>query len=258
MLAGAWLRFYDPAMSGVDGVSPPGSGDDIPLARRSRARSARGPSIIGTLAWILVCAGGMAVLVLALRGPLSQLVAPFPVAGLNARPDRQGRLLGHFPYPEAPASRLQNLGPGLQLRPEAAQSFLAMRRAAAADGVDLMLLSAFRSLSVQQQLFFDVMSERNQSARQRAQVSAPPGFSEHSTGFAIDLGDRQRPATHLSTSFESTPAFRWLQANAGRFHFHLSFPEGNAQGVNYEPWHWRYEGSTEALRLFEPALALGR
>ena len=41
--------------------------------------------------------------------------------------------------------------------------------------------------------------------------------------------------------------------NANRYHFTLSFPAGNAQGVSYEPWHWRFEGSAEALKLFEPA-----
>jgi len=129
----------------------------------------------------------------------------------------------------------------------------AMRRAAAADGVNLSVISAFRSLDLQRHLFFDVGAERNQSPQDRARVSAPPGFSEHSTGFAVDLADGGRPDTNLSTSFETTPAFAWLSANAARFHFLLSFPKHNRQGVSYEPWHWRYEGSTEALRLFEPA-----
>jgi D-alanyl-D-alanine carboxypeptidase len=62
----------------------------------------------------------------------------------------------------------------------------------------------------------------------------------------------------LSSSFESTPAFNWLKANANRFHFRLSFPQGNSQGVNYEPWHWRFEGSAEALRTFEAAQRLDR
>ncbi len=74
------------------------------------------------------------------------------------------------------------------------------------------------------------------------------------------IGDGSRPDTNLSVSFETTPAFRWLQDYAASYHFTLSFPEVNPQGVSYEPWHWRFEGSAEALRLFEPArqLALGR
>jgi D-alanyl-D-alanine carboxypeptidase len=84
-------------------------------------------------------------------------------------------------------------------------------------------------------------------------VSAPPGYSEHSTGYAVDLGDASRPDLHLNPAFDTTAAYRWLAANAHRYHFQLSFPRDNAQGVSYEPWHWRYEGSTTALRLFEQA-----
>ena len=101
-------------------------------------------------------------------------------------------------------------------------------------------------------------SARNQTASERAKVSAPPGYSEHSTGLAVDLGDGDDPGTNLSQSFESTAAFRWLQDHAAAYHFTLSFPIGNIQGVSYEPWHWRFEGSSDALRLFEPARRLAQ
>lgn len=185
--------------------------------------------------------------------PLRRWLTPPPVAGLDARLSADGRLLGHFPYPEAAPEELVEVAPGHALHRDAARALLAMQRAAAADGVDLVVLSAFRPVALQQELFFDVKSERNQSARERAEVSAPPGFSEHSTGYAVDLGDARSPQSHLSVSFEATDAFAWLAANAARHHFILSFPPGNAQGVSYEPWHWRFEGSAEALRQFEPA-----
>jgi D-alanyl-D-alanine carboxypeptidase len=38
----------------------------------------------------------------------------------------------------------------------------------------------------------------------------------------------------------------------------ISFPDGNDQGVMYEPWHWRYEGSADALRQFEAARRYSR
>jgi len=179
-----------------------------------------------------------------------------PVAGLKERPTADGRLLGHFRYPEAPSGVLVALGASLQLRPEAAASFHAMQQAAATEGVDLQVLSAFRSIELQRSLFFDVKAERNQDASTRAKVSAPPGYSEHSTGYAVDLGDGGQPATNLSQNFENTPAYQWLSQHAGHYHFILSFPKGNHQGVSYEPWHWRFEGSSDALRLFEPAQRL--
>lgn len=235
--------------------------EDIPVARRSRRNPGRRPaSPWRRLAWLLLASGLFsASTVPLLRGPLRSLISPPPVAGLNARLSSDGRLLGHFPYPETAASALVALpGGDHRLRPEAAAALTAMRQAAAADGIDLVVLSAFRPLAVQRSLFFEVMAERNQSPKARAQVSAPPGFSEHSTGYAVDLGDGTAPATDLAPSFEATPAFHWLVRHGARFHFQMSFPRGNPQGVSYEPWHWRFEGSTEALRLFQPALSLTR
>jgi len=200
---------------------------------------------------------GLAVLLL-FPEPLLLWLSPPPVDGLDARTTPDGRLLGHFPYAEASPQTLVDVAPGKALHRDAAQALLGMQRAAAADGIQLVVLSAFRPVTLQKELFFDVKSERNQSASERAQVSAPPGFSEHSTGYAVDLGDALAPQSDLSVSFESTAAFAWLKANAARHHFILSFPPGNAQGVSYEPWHWRFEGSADALKLFEAAHRLQR
>ena len=76
------------------------------------------------------------------------------------------------------------------------------------------------------------------------------GYSEHSTGFAIDIGDADKRETDFEVQFENTDAFRWLKKNAAKYHFKLSFTQHN-KNVDYEPWHWRYEGSIEALKVFE-------
>lgn len=240
-------------------MSPPTSRDDIPVARRSRAPVPRRPPLwLALLRWPFLFGLAFAGLIFLRQGGMFPWLEPGPVTGLRQRPTADGRLLGHFPYPEAPAGVLVALGTDLQLRPEAAAAINAMQRAAAGDGVDLKVLSAFRSVELQRSLFFDVKAERNQDAHTRAKVSAPPGYSEHSTGYAVDLGDGGQPATNLSQTFEKTPAYQWLAQHAARYHFTLSFPKGNKQGVSYEPWHWRYEGSSEALRLFEPAQRLVR
>jgi D-alanyl-D-alanine carboxypeptidase len=241
----------------VFGVSPPKLRDDIPMARRSRAPVPRRPPL-----WLTLLRGafllGLAIagLMVLRQGGMLPWLEPGPVAGLRERPTADGRLLGHFPFPEAPSRVLVALGAGLQLRPEAAAALNAMQQAASGDGVDLRVLSAFRSIELQRSLFFDVKAERNQDAHTRAKVSAPPGYSEHSTGYAVDLGDGGRLETNLSQTFENTAAFQWLSQHASRYHFTLSFPKGNLQGVSYEPWHWRFEGSSDALRLFEPAQRL--
>ena len=236
--------------------------DDIPVARRSKPAPRRRGSGFGLF---LACLSlGLGIPAAVWLGPdllASRSTEPAEtVAGIETAPDRDGRLLGHFPYDEAISSQLVPVEAGIELHQDAALAFDSMRRAAASDGIDLRLLSGYRSHNLQEGIFLDVKSERNQTAAERAKVSAPPGYSEHSTGYAVDLGDGSRPDTNLSVSFEATPAFRWLQDYAASYHFTLSFPEINPQGVSYEPWHWRFEGSAEALRQFEPArqLALGR
>ncbi len=166
-----------------------------------------------------------------------------------------GQLLNHYPYDEAPAEALTNIvaDGSIRLRRAAAGKYLDMVGAARREGVSLTTLSGFRSLDDQTALFFDVKAERGQRPVERAAVSAPPGYSEHHTGYAVDIGDANQPSTHLDSAFESTPAFRWLEDNAARFGYELSFPQNNAQNVSYEPWHWRFMGDRHSLETFYSA-----
>lgn len=168
-------------------------------------------------------------------------------------------LLGHLPYSEAPLDELVPVtSDGFwELREAAANRFLAMQAAAKADGIDLVVLSAFRTIADQQTLFFEVKAQRGQVATERAEVSAPPGYSEHHTGYAIDLGDANDPETDLSVDFERTEGFQWLEANAAYFSFELSFPPNNEQGIAYEPWHWRFVGDQDSLETFYRARSNG-
>jgi len=161
-------------------------------------------------------------------------------------------LLGHLPYEEADVATLTPVTADgrIKLKTPAAKEFVAMQNAALRDGVRLVALSGFRSLQEQEYLFFEIKAQRGQVTRERAEVSAPPGYSEHHTGYAIDIGDAKAPATHLEESFAQTEAFAWLEENAARYSFELSFPEGNSQNISYEPWHWRYVGNQESLQIF--------
>ncbi len=67
---------------------------------------------------------------------------------------------------------------------------------------------------------------------------APPGFSEHHTGNAIDIGTYR--IENLQEEFESTKAFNSLKENAHLFNFYMSYPKYNQYGFIYEPWHWCY------------------
>jgi D-alanyl-D-alanine carboxypeptidase len=167
-------------------------------------------------------------------------------------------LLGHLPYDEAPAESLENITADgtVKLRRPAAEHFVDMANAARADGVTLVPLSGFRSVSDQEYVFFDVKAQQGEQTRERAEVSAPPGYSEHHTGYAIDLADGSKPETNLEPTFDTTSAFHWLEKNAARFNFELSFPKNNPQGVSYEPWHWRFVGDRTSLETFYRARVL--
>jgi D-alanyl-D-alanine carboxypeptidase len=126
------------------------------------------------------------------------------------------------------------------LAPAAARAWTAMREAAAADGVELLLISAFRSFDFQAALIRGKLA-KGRLIEEILTVNAPPGCSEHHSGRAVDIGARDTAA--LEEDFERTPQFDWLQRHANRHGFHLSYPRGNRYGYLYEPWHWCFRKS---------------
>ena len=163
---------------------------------------------------------------------------------------------GHYPYAEAYRENLTVAGyygsRPEQLHKDAARAFQQMQADAAQDGVQLMAVSGFRDVGIQSELF-SAQTARQGSPELAARISAPPGHSEHHTGFAIDVGDEGYPETDIEVTFEQTPAFRWMAQNAASYGFELSFPRGNTQGVSYEPWHWRFVGTSNAQQIFAQA-----
>ncbi len=176
-------------------------------------------------------------------GPLRNII-------FQVERNQDRRILGHLPYNEIPKDKLVLIEPNIEVHIDMRDSLLQMREEARKEGIYLVFLSGFRSINLQKDIFYSLKSVRNQEAAERARVSAPPGYSEHSTGFAIDIGDANQRETDFETEFENTKAFRWLIKNAAKFHFKLSFSKDN-KFIDYEPWHWRYEGSIEALKIFE-------
>eukprot|EP00898_Chlorokybus_atmophyticus_P001495 jgi/Chlat1/2346/Chrsp17S00179 len=168
-------------------------------------------------------------------------------------------MLGHIRREEAPAEDLIPVlaDRSVMLRRAAAEAFFQMQEEAHWAGVRLVPLSGYRSIEDQQSVFFDVKAERKQLAHERAKVSAPPGYSEHHTGYVLDIGDGRWPDTHLEWSFDETGAYKWLAKNAARFHFEMSFPKDNEYGIMYEPWHWRFVGDDHSLQTFYGHLKVG-
>lgn len=126
------------------------------------------------------------------------------------------------------------------LTPIAAHAWRVLSKSAASDGVCIRIVSAFRSVERQAEIVRSKL-ERGLSLDAILAVSAPPGFSEHHSGRAVDVTtDGVRP---LELEFEHTDAFRWLSRNADRFGFVLSFPPDNRYGYAYEPWHWCFKAA---------------
>ena len=121
------------------------------------------------------------------------------------------------------------------LTPAAAAAWTAMNHAAQADGIPLLLISAFRSFDYQLALIRSKLAA-GRHIDEILTVNAPPGCSEHHSGRAVDIGFPELAA--LQEDFELSPAFAWLGSHAATFDFELSYPRGNAQGYLYEPWHW--------------------
>jgi len=122
-----------------------------------------------------------------------------------------------------------------RMTPRTFKRWEAMQNAARDHGIELLLVSAFRSLDYQCELFQKKLS-KGQPLDEILKVNAAPGFSEHHTGRALDLTTAN--VEPLTEDFENTKAFLWLQAHASEYDFSLSFPRENPFGIIYEPWHW--------------------
>jgi LAS superfamily LD-carboxypeptidase LdcB len=104
------------------------------------------------------------------------------------------------------------------------------------DGVNLRVISAYRSFTQQKQLKSNYTVTYGSGANQ---FSADQGYSEHQLGTTVDFGTPEVTGAYMS--FENTTAFAWLKENADRYGFIMSYPKGNSY-YQYEPWHWRFVG----------------
>lgn len=172
--------------------------------------------------------------------------------GQSAAIAPDGRAFGHLPYGDAPEAELvrvpveYSVGNPCIVRADMLPDLLRLFEAAKGDPAvmgQLKALSCHRSIARQRDVF--CRGGGRADAADRAISVAPPGYSEHSTGYALDLA--VRPANgcpDAEACMAATPAARWLRANATRFGFEQSFPGGNKQNVKWEPWHWRWVGVT--------------
>ena len=126
-----------------------------------------------------------------------------------------------------------------RMRSDAAAAWESMRKAAMAESIELLVVSAYRSPEYQVEVIQRQLADGKPIEDILTRVAAP-GYSEHQSGCALDLTTPGYEA--VEEEFEDSPAFRWLVANAPMHGFHLSYPRDNPYGVIYEPWHWCFVG----------------
>lgn len=156
----------------------------------------------------------------------------------------------HYKYDDCKSTDLTDIGNGIKTHKKCANAFKEMQKAAAKDGVNIYIVSGFRSKKYQVSVFKKKFKDKNyptfDELKARLKFSAPSGYSEHHTGLAIDINSTEQ-------SFANTKAYKWLQQHASEYGFEISFPDNNHQKLGFEPWHWRYVGDEESKKVFEDA-----
>lgn len=152
-------------------------------------------------------------------------------------------------YEEATALEIAEVsadGQNHLLIPAAAEAWRHLKAAALHDGIDLFIVSAFRSINRQA----DIVRRKLAAGvpiESILTLCAPPGYSEHHTGRAVDISTSGSRA--LEVEFAQTGAYAWLSEHAAELGYTLSYPIGNGWGYQYEPWHWCFKEAQQPVAI---------
>ncbi len=143
-------------------------------------------------------------------------------------------------------------GESYKLRAVLIQDLANLVREAKAEGIDLSIVSAYRSYSTQVTTYNYWVKYNNGSTDDADTISARAGHSQHQLGTAIDFSSAEIN-DGLSGIFTNTNASKWLSENAWKYGFVISFPKGYEMvtGYAYESWHYRYIGIENARQMVE-------
>jgi D-alanyl-D-alanine carboxypeptidase len=136
----------------------------------------------------------------------------------------------------------------MQMRKEAATAIEQMFADAKKDGLTLMVSSAFRSYDYQEGLYNTYVKQQGRAVADTQ--SARPGYSEHQTGWAVDVEPSSREC-EVEECFADTPEGKWVAENAYKYGFVIRYHEGkqDTTGYIYEPWHLRYVAKDLAAEI---------
>jgi D-alanyl-D-alanine carboxypeptidase len=184
---------------------------------------------------------------------------PIPDISLLQLVDKQHPLPSGYAPPNVVAVPGSYSAPGYNstMNATALDALERMLDGANAAGYDIRVVSGYRSYADQQYTYNYWVSQLGQEEADR--VSARPGYSEHQLGTTADVGSADF-GWDLTDTFGATPDGQWLDTHCTEYGFVLSYPEGKEAitGYAYEPWHFRYLGTTAAADYAASALTLNQ
>lgn len=134
-----------------------------------------------------------------------------------------------------------------------------MMRAMKNDGItNVWVQSAYRSVERQEEVFERKVKQYENQGKTREEAEKlvlqtinKPGTSEHNLGLAVDFN-------YVDYHFDETAGFIWLKENAENYGFILRYAKEKESitKVDYEPWHWRYVGTENAVKMNEMGVCL--
>ncbi|MCC5903056.1 MAG: M15 family metallopeptidase [Halomonas sp.] len=155
---------------------------------------------------------------------------------------------GHLRYQEVSTKKLVCLNDGIWIHKNAAYAFIEMSNAMHRDGVvPVIIKNGYRSYADQVEKFDQYRVRKNFGMVKTLARVALPGYSEHHTGFAIDI---RLPRSHSGKRLSRSSSYKWLKKHAHTYGFYESYKKDNIFGVVFEPWHWCFNGCSESRSLF--------
>lgn len=170
---------------------------------------------------------------------------------------------GDNPMEEGYVPELTELEPGYSVDTRIAKAAKEMLADAKAEGLHVIICSAYRSVERQENVFSESMKSRIDNGMdywdafyETSQNVALPGTSEHALGLALDLISNQY--TELDERQEHTREAKWLAENCHKYGFILRYPPEKTEitGIIYEPWHYRYVGVEDATKIMQMDVTL--
>lgn len=171
---------------------------------------------------------------------------------------------------EENAQEIISLSNGYEVDQRIVEDYTSFETAAASAGYPLVMVSAYRSISYQEQIVSESITQNmsqygmseEEARKETMKLMTEPGYSEHHTGLAIDVVDSDyfnRTAGNLLVSgYGDEPGAKWIAANAAKYGFIVRYPVGKEDitKIDYEPWHLRYVGVENATYIAKHDLCL--